>query len=101
MQTYKVWALAIDQVTDNDILWLKGLGVDVKYEPMTNKVYSAGHKVTEYVTGHKIDVITTCEKQETMLQLKYGDDFVLKSVIKSISVPYEDLNMASHSRSAA
>jgi hypothetical protein len=100
MQTYKVWALAINQVTDTDVLWLKGLGVDVKYEPMTNKVYSAGYKVTEYVTGHKIDVITTCEKQETMLQLKYGDDLVLKSVINSMSIRYEDFNLASHSRSA-
>ena len=98
MQTYKVWALAINQVTDNDILWLKGLGVDIKYEPMTNKVYSAGHKVTEYVTGHKIDVITTCEKQETMLQLKYSTALQLISIVFP---PDENINMASHSRSAA
>lgn len=99
MQTYRVWALAINQITNNDVIWLKGLGVDVKVEALTNQVYSFGNKVTEYVTGHKIDVITTCEKQETMLKLKYGDNLVLKSEIKSISVPYENSNMASHSGS--
>jgi hypothetical protein len=100
MQTYKVWALTVSELDNNDILWLKGLGVDVKSEALTNKVYMSGSVVSEVCTGYKIDVITTCEKQETMLQLKYADDLVCKAVIKSISVPYEDFNMASHSRSA-
>lgn len=99
MQTYKVWALTIKQITRNDALWLKGLGVDVRCEPLTNQIYASGKVVTEYVTGYKIDVITTCDKQETMLKLKYGDDLVLKSEIKSKSVPYENSNMASHSGS--
>lgn len=99
MQTYKVWALTINQITSNDSLWLKGLGVDVKCEALTNQIYSSGNAVSQYVTGYKIDVITTCDKQENMLKLKYGDDLVLKSEIKSISVPYENSNMASHSRS--
>jgi hypothetical protein len=100
MDTYKVWALTIDEVTDNDVLWLQGLGVEVKCEALTNRVYSAGFAVSQYVTGYKIDVTTTCDKQENMLKLKYGDDLVLKSEIKSISVPYENSNMASHRRSA-
>ena len=100
MDTYKVWALAIDEVTDNDVLWLRGLGVEVKCEALTNRVYSAGFAVSQYVTGYKIDVTTTCDKQEMMLKLKYGDDLVLKSEIKSISVPYENSNLASHRRPA-
>jgi hypothetical protein len=100
MQTYKVWALTINQITSNDVLWLKGLGVDVKCEALTNQIYSAGVVVSKYVTGYKIDVITTCDKQETMLKLKYGDDLVAKSVINSISVPYENFDMVSHRRSS-
>lgn len=90
MDTYRVWALCRNQITDNDARWLKGLGVEVKCEPLANQVYSAGFAVYEYVTGYKIDVITTCDKQETMLKLKYGDDLVLISDIESISVPYEN-----------
>lgn len=100
MQAHRVWALCINNITDNDALWLKGLGVEVKCEALTNRVYSAGFAVSECVTGYKIDVITTCAKQETMLKLKYGDDLVLISEIKSISVPYENSNMASHSGSS-
>ena len=96
MKTYNVWALTINQITNNDVVWLKGLGVDVKVETLTNKVYTQGQMVNEVVTGFKIDVITTCEKQETMLKLKYGDDLVPKAVINSISVPYENSNMVSH-----
>lgn len=79
MDTYKIWALCINDITHNDTLWLQGLGVEVKCEALTNRVYSAGFAVSEYVTGYKIDVITTCDRQETMLKLKYGDDLVFKS----------------------
>lgn len=98
MDTYRVWALTINQITSSDALWLKGLGVDVRCEPLTNQIYASGKVVTEYVTGYKIDVITTCDKQETMLKLKYGDDLVAKSVINSISVPYENFDMVPHRR---
>ncbi len=75
------WALAIPKLEDHDIIWLKGLEVDIKVEALTNKVYTQGQMVSKVVTGYKIDVITTCEKQETMLKLKYGNDLVLKDYI--------------------
>ena len=93
---YKVWALTVSSLNESDIVWLQGLKVETKVEHLTNKVYTQGQMVSRVVTGLKIDVITTCEKQETMLKLKYGDDLVLKSVINSVSVPYEDFNMVSH-----
>jgi hypothetical protein len=98
-QKYQIWALTINQVTDNDLLWLKGLGVDVQSEALINQVYSSGKVVSKYVTGYRIDVITTCDKQETMLKLKYGNDLVLKSVTTSMPASYENLNLVSHSRS--
>ena len=93
---YKVWALAVSKLNDSDIVWLQGLKVETKVEALTNKVYTQGQMVHQVVTGFKIDVITTCEKQENMLKLKYGDDLVLKAVINSVSVPYENFNMVSH-----
>lgn len=95
MDTYKVWALCQNQITDNDALWLRGLGVEVKCEALTNRVYSSGFTVSQYVTGYKIDVITTCDRQETMLKLKYGDDLVLISEIKSKSVANENNHLVS------
>ncbi len=74
----KTWALAIPCLTESDILWLKGLGVGVKTEPLTNKVYIQGCMVNEVVIGHKIEVTTSSKKQESMLYLKYGED--LKSL---------------------
>jgi hypothetical protein len=90
MFEFKTWALAVSELNESDIIWLRGLDVEVRSEALTNRVYSAGNVVTEYVTGYKIDVITTCAKQETMLQLKYGNNLVLKSVFNISKSTYED-----------
>jgi hypothetical protein len=81
MQTVKTWALAKSWLDDADILWIKGLDVDVKSEVLTDKVYLQGQVITEYVTGNKYELTTTCDKQETMLKLKYGDDLILTKVM--------------------
>jgi hypothetical protein len=98
MSEYKTWALAVSELNESDIIWLRGLGVEVRSEALTNRVYSAGHVVTEYVTGYKIDVITNCAKQETMLQLKYGKNLVLNTVFNISKSTYENQHLASHSR---
>jgi hypothetical protein len=77
MQTVKTWALAKSWLDDSDIIWLKGLGVDLQSETLTDKVYLQGQVITEYVTGYRHEITTTCSKQETMLKLKYGDDLIL------------------------
>ena len=46
-----------------------------------------------------IKITTTCEKQEMMLKLKYGDELVLSETTTSFS--NEDFHMAPYSRSAA
>jgi hypothetical protein len=45
-----------------------------------------------------IKITTTCEKQEMMLKLKYGDALLLSETTKSFS--NEDFYMAPYSRSA-
>jgi hypothetical protein len=97
MQQYNIWALAVPKLEEHDMLWLKGLDVDVRLDIMTDKVYKKGYMVSERTSGYQIELTTTCTKQETMLKLKYGDKLVPKIVINSLTVPYEDLYLASHS----
>lgn len=80
MQTVKTWVLAKSYLDDSDVIWLTGLGIDLQSETLTDKVYLQGQVITEYVTGYKFELITTCSKQETMLKLKYGEDLVLTKV---------------------
>ena len=47
-----------------------------------------------------IKITTTCEKQEMMLKLKYGDALLLSETPTSF-LDYEDFHMAPYSRSAA
>jgi len=77
MQTVKTWALAKSYLDDSDVIWIKGLGIDLQSECLTDKVYLQGRVITEYVTGYRHEITTTCSKQETMLKLKYGDDLIL------------------------
>jgi hypothetical protein len=96
MSDYKVWELVVDSISNNDAIWLKSASWDVRVSPLTDRV-STLSGYSELCTGHQIVVITTCEKQESMLKLKYGDRLVLKSVIISRSDGYEDFNLVSHS----
>jgi hypothetical protein len=93
MQERKIWSLSISTITESDLLWLKGLGVKIKVETLTNQVYLAGQISKVVVTGHRIEIITTCEKQETMLQLKYSKNLHLNSIIFPSD---ENFNMVSY-----
>jgi hypothetical protein len=81
MQTVKTWVLAKSWLDDGDVIWIKGLGVDLRAEALTDKVYLQGQVITEYVKGYRHELTTTCSKQETMLKLKYGEDLVLITVM--------------------
>ena len=81
MQTVKTWALAKSWLDASDIIWIKGLGVDLQSEALTDRVCLQGQVITEYVKGYRHELTTTCSKQETMLKLKYGEDLVLITVM--------------------
>lgn len=68
-----VWALEQDKFDESDYAWSRGLGVEIKVEPLFGDVYSYGRLVDQVVRGLKIRLTTTCERQETMLKLKYGN----------------------------
>ena len=67
-----VWALEQDKFDEGDAAWCRGLGVEFKVEPLYQRVYLQGKAVNDIMRGLSIRLTTTCKKQETMLQLKYG-----------------------------
>jgi hypothetical protein len=80
MSTVKTWVLMQDQLTMEEIEWIKALKVEVKAEALYNTVHSYG-KTQKFCTGYHFELTTRCEKQETMLQLKYSTALQLTSII--------------------
>ena len=96
----KIWVLDKPNATHVDATYIMSLGCEVEVivpTPLefTSPVGTQWHYMPE---NPRIEIITTCEKQESMLYLKYGDALHLKSKIHTkISPYYEDFDMVSHS----
>jgi hypothetical protein len=82
-----IWALEQDKFDESDLSWCRGLGVEIKVEPLCSHVYTHAQISQSVVIGLKIRLTTTCEKQETMLKLKYGSRLI--AVNRSITIPYD------------
>jgi hypothetical protein len=105
----KVWLLQKPNATDIDATFLFGLGCEVEVkipEPLHFETVN-GTRVQYLAELPTIKITTTCEKQEMMLKLKYGEELVLIQVVHTPSLTrtvipgYENINMAPYSRSAA
>ena len=106
MITKKVWMLRKQDANETDATFLFGLDCKVEVKiPEPFEIESLDGKrwnITREVPSIKIE--TTCEKQEMMLKLKYGEELVLIQVVHTPShtrtvIPgYENINMVSHSR---
>jgi hypothetical protein len=101
MNTQKLWTLSKPDATQSDATFLFGLGCEVNVVmPEWQYVETSNGTRCQYLNENPyIKITTTCEKQEMMLKLKYGDKLVLEETTTSFP-DYEDFNMASHSRSA-
>ncbi len=108
MITKKIWILQKPNATEIDATFLYGLGCAIKVnipEPFEiDSMDGKRWKITRELPTIKIE--TTCEKQEMMLKLKYGEELVLIQVVHTPSLTrtvipgYENINMVSHSRSS-
>jgi hypothetical protein len=79
MTTIKTWILNKPDATDIDATFLFGLGckVEVKIPEPVYFETSNGTRV-QYLAEHPtVEITTTCEKQESMLQLKYSNNLHL------------------------
>ena len=80
MNTIKTWVLIQSQLTIEEIEWIKALKVEIKAEALYNTVRT-NSKIQKFCTGYHFELTTHCEKQETMLQLKYSTALQLTSII--------------------
>jgi hypothetical protein len=100
----KIWTLYKPNADYSDATYIMGLGCEVEViipKPVEFET-SAGTRWHVQNEHPHIEIITTCEKQESMLYLKYGDELQLKSIIhRKFEPEYADINMASYSRSTA
>ena len=71
-----IWALEQNKFDDSDISWCRGLGVEIKVEPLYSNVYSHTQLVRQVCNGLRIRLTTSCKRQETMLKLKYGNKLI-------------------------
>ena len=96
----KIWKLFKPDATQVDATFIVGLGCKVEVimpEPIEFTAPTGSRWRYQAEKPH-IEIITTCEKQETMLYLKYGDELQLKSIIHQKLEPwYADIDMVSHS----
>lgn len=86
MITRKIWALYKPDANEVDSIFLFGLGCKIEVVlPEPFDIESIDGKRWKYTASNPhIKIETTCEKQESMLQLKYGDSLVLMQVYHDI-----------------
>lgn len=82
MVTYKQWCLYRSELSPDDKIFLSGLAVELDIIVPEPVEYTATNGTRWRYTAENphIRIETTCEKQEMMLQLKYGDELVLQQV---------------------
>ena len=73
----KRWWLSTCEITPNDVAFLVGLDIRVNVERPSQAFYTSAGQRFNVSGSAKIEFMTTTEKQETMLRLKYGTDVLL------------------------
>lgn len=83
--TRKEWILYKDKFDNTDYTWITGLGCHVEVDRDDPKEVQMYGQTFHYLGRNPmIIVFTTCEKQESMLKLKYGDDLGLRSTYNEL-----------------
>jgi hypothetical protein len=79
----KQWRLNLKETTALDIKFIVSLGCAVHVEPSESTELTGpdGKTYLYNATNPFVIVVSTCEKQESMLKLKFGDSLVLQQVV--------------------
>ena len=82
----KRWMVRRNEFNESDIRVVQGLGCefDLKLDD-PQEIYADGKVYRYQGSPPKLSITTTCEKQESMLKLKYGDELVLIQVFHDIT----------------
>lgn len=97
----KIWTLYKPDADYSDATFITGLGCEVEViTPEWQAFTTLGGTQGRYLAKDPyIEITTTCEKQESMLYLKYGDELRLKQIIyRKLEPSCENFNLAPHSR---
>jgi hypothetical protein len=92
MITKTIWTLIKPDADDTDAIFLTGLGCAIQLhipEPLEFSTLN-GTQVRYTAESPTIEITTTCEKQVSMLKLKYGDALHRKSTLHTKIFPYEN-----------
>ena len=95
----KIWTLYKPKADYADATYILGLGCAVEVimpKPIAFETLNGTRWQVQNEHPH-IEITTTCEKQESMLYLKYGDELRLKTIIhRKFEPEYADINMVSY-----
>jgi hypothetical protein len=75
----KIWHLHKEPFTKTDYIWITGLDCTfTMHNPEPETITLASGTRQYYAAAPWIEIQTTCDKQQSMLQLKYGNSLSLK-----------------------
>ena len=66
----KTWRLVNSKLSKNDIDFLISLGIKVRFTELMDDIPLYNGLTRQYSKGFEIDIETTCDEQEVMLQLR-------------------------------
>lgn len=81
LREIKTWHLYKDPFTEIDYIWINGLNCSLTiHNPEPETITLASGTRQYYKAAPWIEIETTSDKQQSMLQLKYGDSMYLKEI---------------------
>ena len=85
----KIWQLHTLPLTESDVAYVQGLGCNFQISEFEPQEITMNGKIYQMVAkSPMVTITTTCEKQECMLKLKYGDELQLRQLFHTISDTY-------------
>jgi hypothetical protein len=82
----KIWIISRPRFTKADALLLNGLDCEYKMTESEPEEIHLHNQTYQYVgTIPKLTIVTTSDRQEDMLKLKYGDELLLLQVYHEVT----------------
>ncbi len=82
----KIWSISRSSFTRADRLLLNGLDCEYKMTEPEPQEIQLHNQTYQYVGSHpKLTIVTTSDRQEDMLKLKYGDELTLLQVYHEVT----------------
>lgn len=77
--TYKIWTMDPRKVTANHFPMLQSHDIKADLKMDNDSFTTMSGQRYFYGLGGQVEFVTSCEKQETVLKLLYGENLILKN----------------------